>query len=406
MIDQSFARELAARFGTPLYVYDLDEVESRARTLRNLLPAGAELFYSFKANPLPAIAQTVRPLGCRAEVSSLGELRVANAAGFKPDHILLTGPAKSDDVIAAALETGEVIFSCESILDLKRLQAAAQKRNRQVRALLRINPAHAPQAQLAMTGVESQFGFDEALLPGLKNEIKSFTGTIEFIGVHVYFGTQVAPGALVAATRAALDAAGRVSRELGLVCRVVDAGGGFPWPYASAEAGPDLSGLKDELAALAQDPFARSATLWFESGRYLCASSGTLLATVRDVKESKGGRKYVVLDTGIHHLGGMSGLGRIPRPLVSVVPLSGDPAGELGNADLVGPLCSPLDSLARNLKLPPLKPGDLIAIPNVGAYGLSASLIGFLSHPPPKEIAYRGQQCVEAYQLRWGHEKI
>src|SRR5262249_53430277 len=147
---------------------------------------------------------------------------------------------------------------------------------------------------------------------------------------------------------------------------------------ASEGIRPDLSVLKHEFAALAQNGFVHSTKLWFESGRYICASSGTLIATVLDVKESKGGKKYVVLDTGINHLGGMSGLGRIPRPFISVVPLNGDGAGEIENFDVVGPLCSPLDSLARNLKLPRLKPGDLVAIPNVGAYGLSASLIGFL----------------------------
>jgi diaminopimelate decarboxylase len=74
--------------------------------------------------------------------------------------------------------------------------------------------------------------------------------------------------------------------------------------------------------------------------------------------------------------------------------------------DVVGPLCSPLDSLGRNLKLPRLQPGDQLAIPNVGAYGLSASLLGFLSHPPPREIVCSAEKVLACYQWRWGHEKI
>jgi len=259
-----------------------------------------------------------------------------------------------------------------------------------------------------MTGVESQFGFEEDALIQHAGRLGRGEDAFQFMGVHVYFGTQISGvEALVANTRCALESAQRLAGELGLECAVVNAGGGFPWPYASAHAPPDLSGLKDALAGLVQqNSFARQIQLWFESGRYLSAAAGTLVATVLDCKESKGGKKYVVLDTGINHLGGMSGLGRIPRPTVALVPLSATGPAEPVTVDVVGPLCSPLDSLARGMKAPALAPGDRVAIPNVGAYGLSASLIGFLSHPPPIEVAVRGSQVVETWRWRWGHEQL
>ena len=92
MIEQNFASELIERFGSPLYVYDLDEVTRRARALFAALPAGAKVFYSFKANPLPAIADTARQAGCHGEISSLGELRAAWDAGFAPGQLLFGGP--------------------------------------------------------------------------------------------------------------------------------------------------------------------------------------------------------------------------------------------------------------------------------------------------------------------------
>lgn len=406
MIDRNFANELLARFGSPLYVYDLDAVTRRATALFAALPAGAKVFYSFKANPLPALAAAAREAGCHGEISSLGELRAAQAAGFAPAQLLFGGPGKTTEEITAALAAGITRFSCESLTDLRRLHAAAKAAGARPEVLLRVNPTQAPQAKLAMTGVESQFGFEEEILLRQTADIKALADRVQLVGGHVYFGTQIAAETLPATTRAALDTAERVSQALGFTCKVVDAGGGFPWPYASTEVGSDLSALQPEYAALvAGSPFARSVELWFESGRYLAAAAGTLLATVLDVKASKGGKKYVVLDTGIHHLGGMSGLGRIPRPYVGITRLGAGAGGEPETVDVVGPLCSPLDSLGRNLKLPPLKTGDVIAIPNVGAYGLSASLTGFLSHPPPKEIVHRSGTELVAYQLRSGHEK-
>jgi diaminopimelate decarboxylase len=170
---------------------------------------------------------------------------------------------------------------------------------------------------------------------------------------------------------------------------VINAGGGFPWPYGTDGEGSSLSELRAELEALlhAAREKVPALQLAFESGRYLSASCGTLVTAVLDVKQS-GSKTFVILDTGIHHLGGMSGLGRIPRASLAMKLLNGA-GGKLITVDVVGPLCSPLDALARGVTMAEPKPGDLIAIPNVGAYGLSASLVDFLSHPRPVELAIR-----------------
>ncbi len=137
-----------------------------------------------------------------------------------------------------------------------------------------------------MSGVESQFGFDEALLlaEGAAERLKLPNLTLN--GVHVYFGTQVASvEALAKNTQCALDTAVRVSTAIGFDCSVINAGGGFPWPYASDATGSDLAGLREALETVWQaSPLHGKAQLCFESGRYLCAGSGTLLTTVLDVK--------------------------------------------------------------------------------------------------------------------------
>jgi len=402
MIAPDLARSLLRTYGSPLYAYDLDEADRRARSLLAVLPPGASLYYSLKANPLPALVRALKEQGCGAEVSSLGELAVASDAGVDPSRTLFGGPGKTSEEMTAALAAGVRHFSCESWVDVRRLDDVARRAGIRAQVLLRINPAVPPQARLAMTGVPSQFGFEEdALTVAGRPELRS----VDLVGVHVYYGTQISADTLVETTRSALEAAARVSSRLEFPCRIVDAGGGFPWPYASTGAGPDLGAAKEPYADLAaRHELARTSALWFESGRYMCAASGTLLATVVDVKESKG-RKFVVLDTGINHLGGMSGLGRIARQSISLIALARD-ATDSETVDVVGPLCSPLDSLARGISAPPLRPGDPVAIPNVGAYGLTASLIGFLGHPPPAEVAFRGDRVTAAYRLRAGYEAV
>jgi diaminopimelate decarboxylase len=405
-INRDFARRLIEEFGSPIYVYDLGEAERRAETLFSVLPQGSKLYYSFKANPLPSLARALRESGCRAEISSSGELRAAIHAGFLPSEILYSGPAKTAAEIHEALIYGIRHFSCESFTDLYRLRHAARESGGPAKVLLRVNPAVAPRARLAMTGVESQFGFEEDQLMQRASELHDLEPELEIIGIHVFYGTQITADALVATTENALETASRVSDRIGFPCHVVDAGGGFPWPYAQSGEGPDLTDLKQRYSELFEkNELARSAELWFESGRFLSASSGTLLTTVIDVKQSKG-KNFVVLDTGINHLGGMSGLGRIPRPFLTVQPLDHKSDVELEIADIVGPLCSPLDSLARNCKVPPLRPGDLLTIPNAGAYGLTASLLGFLSHPPPLEIAVKNEEIVQCHRFGFGHEEV
>ncbi len=395
-MDQDVASSLVARYGTPLYAYDLDEVRRRAAELSSLLPAGSRLLYSLKANPLPEVGAALKPF-CSAEVSSSGELAAALAAGFERSQILYTGPGKTEPELEHALREETGFFSGESCVDVARLARVATRLGRRPRVLLRINPARVPGVGLAMAGGSSQFGLDEATLLGNPTTWQEHALALEFVGVHVYVGTQLQETALVAAFRLALATARRVAAGLGLPFRIVDVGGGFSWPFATAGPPPCLAPLRQPLAELFDG--ATATEVWFESGRYLCASSGTLLATVLDVKVDQEGRRYVVLDAGINLLGGMAGLGRVLTPSVSLLPLANVPPGDALLADVVGPLCTPLDTLARRTLVPPVEPGSIVGIPNVGAYGLSASLVAFLSRPGPIEVAYDRRGVVAAYRL-------
>lgn len=404
-----FLENLAETYGTPFYAYDLGLVRDRIREIRALMPDGirARLLYSLKSNPLPSLVGEVVSNGCMVDLTSVGEIRAATAAGFRGSEALFGGPGKSADEVDTALSCGICNFSIESWHDLAVIGRAARSRGLKVRGLFRINPSEPPRARVAMSGVASQFGFEEVdVVSHARDRMAEFQDAVEMQGIHVYWGTQIdGHEVLGAAFASALETAERVAGAIGMPLRILNLGGGFPWPYAQAGVTADLRPLRDHLAAMHHRAGeGRTAEWWFESGRYVSASSGTLVARVVDVKTSKGGRRFVVLDTGIHHLGGLSGLGRIPRFSVDIdVPSDNRGAGSF---DIVGQLCTPLDCIGRNQTLPEPSVGDLVSIPNVGAYGLTASLVAFLSRPSPCEIAYRDDRVVAVHRLRTGHETL
>src|SRR5437867_2676419 len=130
MIAPSYGRELLERYGSPLYVYDLDEAERQAKALFELLPQGAQVLYSVKANPLPDVCAALRTAGCRVEIASPLELNVVREAGFAPDQILCSGPGKTPLLVREMLLAGVTHFSCDSWYDLERVAGVASAKRK------------------------------------------------------------------------------------------------------------------------------------------------------------------------------------------------------------------------------------------------------------------------------------
>lgn len=407
MIAHSFGKELLERYGSPLYVYDLDETERRAKALFELLPKSAQVFYSVKANPIPELCAVLKKAGCRVEIASQLELQVVLEADFAPDQILCSGPGKNAVLVREMLLAGVTHFSCDSWHDLERLSGVAHKTGRPANALLRLQVSGAPSGKVGVGAMQSHFGADPAeLLQGGADRVSALRGA-HLAGIHIYSGGQIQSAEKLAGT---FEYAIQLAEEIvqaGIPLRILDLGGGFPWPFGTSDIPVDISALREKLQHVdALRRLTAEAELWFESGRYLIASSGTLLSTVLDVKVAHGGKTYIILDTGMIHLGGMAGLGRIYRAVASIEPL-GESRGEtIESADVVGPTDYALDYVTRDVSVPSLKPGNVVTIPNVGAYGLSASLVAFAGLPPPVEVCCRGNSVVAAHRFRTGHERM
>jgi diaminopimelate decarboxylase len=404
------SEELVHRFGSPLYVYDLDRVTAAHRDLADFLPEGTAIYYALKANPHPDVARALRMApggGCRAEISSTGELTAALAAGFTGADCLYTGPGKTAGELAEALAAGVRLFSVESFTDLEHVGAAATAHGTVAKCLLRVNSATASAAtSIRMTGAPSQFGNDMEELPAQVAAMRAIPGT-RIIGAHFFPLSNAADeDSLLGEFQHTVTVAAEVQRILGEPLELVDLGGGFAAPYGVPGTRPGYPSLRKGLEeALDRDlPQWRDGrpSIACESGRYLVSDCGELHCTVVNVKESRG-RTFVILDAGINAFGGMSGLGRLlPVQVRPAPPNGGTPhaAAPGRRAALAGPLCTPGDLLAREVELPDPAPGDLVTIPHAGAYGLTASLSLFLGRPAPTEVVIRGGKIVSVSRLQ------
>lgn len=409
-------RELAARFGTPLFVYDLDRVTAARQALLATMPPGFGVFYAIKANPHPDVARAVHAGtadACHAEISSSGELAAALEAGFPAAGCLYTGPGKTDQELDEAVGRGVRRFSVESLADLRHVAAAARRRDVTAQCVIRVNSvAPAAATGMRMMGRPSQFGIDGETLPETMRQLTSVAGA-RVTGAHFYTMSNAKDEAsLLAEFGHAIELAARLERDVGLPLEFLDIGGGFAAPYAVPGAAARYDKVRPELERLLDLHLPRwragSPRLGCESGRYLVAACGSLLCRVVNIKQSRG-RTFIILDVGINAVGGLSGIGRLlpaavqlDTPDLDTPDLDGpepEDGGPAGVASLVGPLCTPGDVLGREVAVPPLAAGDLVTIPNVGAYGLTASLLGFLSRPAPAEVAVRGGSVVSVSRL-------
>jgi diaminopimelate decarboxylase len=394
--------KLAARYGTPLYVYDLDRVDDARHCLFAALPAEVDLFYAVKANPHPDVARALREgsgPACRAEVSSVGELTVALDAGYAAGECLYTGPGKTDAELVDAIGRGVRMFSVESLTDLWHVGAAADRHGAVASCLLRINaPSANASTGIRMMGRPSQFGIDSETLPELMPQLTAVSGT-RVVGAHFFtMSNATDESSLIGELEHVIELAAWLADEVGLPLEFLDIGGGFASPYAVPGERASYDKLQSDLERLLDLHLPRWRTgtprLACESGRYLVGGCGSLVSRVVNIKESRGHR-FVILDAGVNVLGGLSGLGRL---LPVAVRLDGPATGV---ASLVGPLCTPGDLLGREVSVPALDIGDLVTVPNVGAYGITASLVSFLSRPAPVEVAVRGGDVVSASRLAY-----
>jgi diaminopimelate decarboxylase len=380
--------EVCARAGrTPVYAYDRTAIAGRVAELRAVLPREMHLHYAVKANPMPELVREMAALVDGFDVASAGELSVALAGGMAPARISFAGPGKRAAELEAAVAAGITVHA-ESERELGELARIGRTLQRRPAVALRVNPDfELKSAGMKMGGGPAQFGIDAEQVPEV---LASFdTGALDFRGFHIFAGSQnLSAAAIIEAQNRTIDLAERLAAAAPGAVRELNIGGGFGIPYFPGEQPLELAPVGENLGQLARRCRASlpQATLIVELGRYLVGEAGYFICRVIDRKVSRG-RVFLVTDGGLHHhLAASGNFGQVIRKNYPVVIGNRMDATEREAASVVGPLCTPLDVLASNMELPRAMPGDLVVVLQSGAYGLTASPRGFLSHPEPAEL--------------------
>jgi diaminopimelate decarboxylase len=383
---------VAREHGTPCFVYFMDQVYARVDAVRQAFGGRVGVSYAMKCNPHPEILRRLMPRVDTLDISSGGELKAALRLGWPADRISFTGPAKlpSDLEASAAHAISDVIL--ESVREASLLNEAAGRAGRRQRVLVRVAPRKVPRGfGVNMAGKPCQFGIDEEDLDPALEEIKALPH-LRLAGFHVYSGTQcLKTDALAENYEIFLDIFRRFSEAHDVTPEKLIFGSGIGIPYHDGDRSVDLAPVAErinpQLTALQREPRFAGARLLLETGRYLVGEAGIYLTRVVNRKLSRG-TQICTCDGGMnHHLGAAGHLGMVLHRPYRMFKVSSDrPDGPEQAYDLYGPLCTSIDHLGRGVKFPGLDVGDVIGIGCSGAYGVTASPLNFISHPPPKEV--------------------
>jgi diaminopimelate decarboxylase len=382
---------LAQSYGTPVFVYDRCVLEKKWNLLRRAFPHEFSVYYSVKANPNQTILRYFLAKGAGLEISSAGEYLQARHAGCSPDKILFAGPGKTEAELEMVLRDGVGEIHLESQLEAERTSALAERLNQRARVALRINPgSEAEGGAMRMGGRPAPFGVDEESVDEVLERILDLP-FLDFGGIHLFTGTQILDYQILATQyRKGLEIGRRVANRLGKPLHTIDFGGGFGIPYFEHERELEVDKLQGAIEALMEtvrgDRLLAGTQFLIEPGRYLVGDSGIYVTRVSDVKISRG-KKFLIVDGGMnHHLAASGNLGQTIKRCYPVALLNKLDQPEYETVDVVGPLCTPLDVLARGVRLPHAEVGDLVGVFQSGAYARSASPLGFLSHASPPEV--------------------
>jgi diaminopimelate decarboxylase len=380
--------EIAREVGrTPFYVYDRGVMTRKVQELRAALPPALQLHYAMKANPHPDIVRHFCGLADGIDVASAREMQVALAAGMAPAHISFAGPGKTPAELEAAVSAG-IVLNVESELELQRLADIARRTGLKPRVAIRVNPDFELKTSgMKMAGGPKQFGIDSERVPAVLRSLAALP--LEFTGFHIFSGSQnLRPDIIADAQQKSAALAIELARHAPSPVRSLNLGGGFGIPYFPGEKPLDLAPIGENLRALLPTIAAAlpDAVVAIELGRFLVGESGVYVCRIVDKKVSRG-HTFLVTDGGLHHhLAASGNFGQVLRKNYPILVANRLDAPVTTKASVVGPLCTPLDLLGDRVDLPDARVGDLVAVFQSGAYGYTASPLGFLSHPEPAEI--------------------
>ena len=390
--------ELAQRSGTPTFVYSRHTLIEHFDGIREaFVDLDPLICFSIKSCGNVNICRLLADRGSGMDVVSGGELYRARQSGVPMNRVVYAGVGKTDAEIREAIEARIGWFNIESEAEFENIASIAKQMGARARAALRINPDVDPQTHAKTTTgkKETKFGVD---LERARHffEIYGKDSHLALEALHLHIGSpvyRVEP--YVEAITRALELVDEL-RASGYSLHAIDIGGGFAADYKHPGEAPSAADYAARLVPLLKPFRDTGGTIILEPGRAITANAGVLLTRVQYVKLG-GRKKFVIVDSGMHHL---------VRPTMYdsfhfIWPTNVAPQHEpkqrraemdmpaLESCDVVGPICESGDYLARDRLLPPVARGDLLCVFSAGAYGMVMAS-NYNAMPRPPEVLVEG----------------
>ncbi|MCE9598915.1 MAG: diaminopimelate decarboxylase [Spirochaetia bacterium] len=399
-------RQLAAEFGTPLYVYSEAAILDRIARLRSAFDSRkAGVYYSVKANSNLSVLRIISGSGCGADIVSGGELFRCLKAGLTPDKIVFSGVGKSADEIRYAITTGILFLSVESRAELEAISKIAQELGKTARISVRVNPDVDPKTHpYISTGLkENKFGISHKEVVSIYKLAASLPG-IEPTGLGFHIGSQITElSAFKEAGQIAVKLVNEV-RAAGVQLHHLDVGGGLGIRYAEEQAPAPEEYVKQIIDSVGLPELE----LMFDPGRSIVGNAGILIARMLYLKgaehadksvekandsRTESGKTFFICDAGMNDL-------IRPSLYEAYHHVLSDPERPLsGFGDLVGPVCESGDFFAKDRSLPAFQAGDLVVLASAGAYGFTMAS-NYNSRPRPAEVLIRSNGQAEVIRKR------
>jgi diaminopimelate decarboxylase len=359
---------LAERFGTPLYVYSAASIRERYCAFDTAFrDVPHTICYSVKANSNLSILRLLAKLGCGFDVVSGGELErvlIANRKAAK--RVVFSGVGKTRAELMAALKAGILLFNVESESELEALADCAEKLRTPASVALRVNPDVAAETHPYISTGLHQHKFGIPIRDARKLYAKAASSTnLNVRGVSVHIGSQITDAAPFGEAMMRVAEMVRTLSGDGHEIEFIDAGGGLGISYERANGTEFAESVARYAQAIADPLRSLNVHLLLEPGRAILGPAGALITRVI-YRKANDGKKFLVVDAAMNDL---------IRPSLynahhEIVPVCLDDTAECETVDVVGPICETGDFLARGRELPVVQEGGLLAVLDVGAYGM------------------------------------
>ncbi len=369
---------LAREYGTPLYVFDELELRESMRAYRRAFEARHDhvrVLYASKAYLAPWIAAIAREEGLGFDAVSGGELAVLLAAGVPGDAVDLHGNNKSERELREALAADVRRIVVDNLYELELLDRLARDAGRRQAILLRLSPGIDPHTHAKTTTgtLDSKFGIPIATGDAERAVRRAMElSGVELVGLHCHLGSPIFDTEpYVQASEVMIGFASEMRERYGFELREYSPGGGFAAWYVREQPAPPPEAYADAIVtSLGRECERRGLplpALTVEPGRALVARAGVALYTVGAIKRVPGVRTFVAVDGGMADNIRPAMYGSRYEVMLASRPGDGEP--EI--VTIAGKYCESGDLLARDVALPPLRPGDLLAMPAAGAYQIA-----------------------------------